>query len=58
VLDGFHATILAYGQTSSGKTYTMEGYDYVSNEEGVPIPDIKRGGNLGITPRSIKLLFD
>jgi len=28
----------------------MEGYDYVSNEEGVPVPDIKKGGNLGITP--------
>lgn len=36
----------------------MEGYDYVSNEEGVPVADIKRGGNLGITPRCIKFLFD
>jgi hypothetical protein len=58
VVEGFHATILAYGQTSSGKTYTMEGYDYVSNEEGVPVPDVKKGANLGITPRCIKLLFD
>ncbi len=36
----------------------MEGYDYVSNEEGVPIPDVKKGANLGITPRCIKLIFD
>jgi hypothetical protein len=58
VLQGFHATILAYGQTSSGKTYTMEGYDYVTSDEGIPIPDVKRGGNLGMTPRCIKMLFD
>lgn len=36
----------------------MEGYDYVSNEEGVPVPDVKKGANLGITPRCIKMLFD
>ena len=27
ILDGFHGTIMAYGQTSSGKTHTMQGYD-------------------------------
>ena len=36
----------------------MEGYDYVSNEDGVPVPDVKKGANLGITPRCIKMLFD
>ena len=25
VMDGYHASIIAYGQTRSGKTYTMEG---------------------------------
>eukprot|EP00397_Hematodinium_sp_SG-2012_P009447 GEMP01009531.1.p1 GENE.GEMP01009531.1~~GEMP01009531.1.p1 ORF type:complete len:1031 (+),score=265.63 GEMP01009531.1:104-3196(+) len=25
VLDGFHTTVMAYGQTSSGKTYTIDG---------------------------------
>lgn len=25
VMEGFNGTILAYGQTSSGKTHTMEG---------------------------------
>jgi kinesin family protein 3/17 len=28
VLEGYNATILAYGQTGTGKTYTMEGYKY------------------------------
>jgi type II secretory ATPase GspE/PulE/Tfp pilus assembly ATPase PilB-like protein len=28
VIEGYNATIFAYGPTGSGKTYTMEGYDY------------------------------
>lgn len=31
VLEGYNATIIAYGQTGTGKTYTMEGTTY-SNE--------------------------
>jgi kinesin family protein 3/17 len=27
VMNGFNGTILTYGQTSSGKTYTMQGID-------------------------------
>ena len=27
VLEGFNGTIFAYGQTSSGKTHTMQGHD-------------------------------
>jgi len=30
-LDGFNATIFAYGPTGSGKTFTMEGFDYDKN---------------------------
>lgn len=26
--DGYNSTIFAFGQTSAGKTYTMEGYEY------------------------------
>lgn len=26
-MQGFNVTVFAYGQTSSGKTYTMRGYD-------------------------------
>ena len=29
VVNGFHATVFAYGQTGAGKTYTMEGYKYI-----------------------------
>ena len=31
VLEGFNATIFAYGPTGSGKSYTMEGYKYDKN---------------------------
>lgn len=35
VLDGFNATIFAYGQTGTGKTYTMEGSKLDSVEKGI-----------------------
>jgi hypothetical protein len=49
-LDGYNATILAYGQTSSGKTFTMgtglgEGYADSENTRG-------------IVPRAAAALFD
>jgi kinesin family protein 3/17 len=31
-LEGFNATIMAYGQTGTGKTYTMEGFKYNSHD--------------------------
>ncbi|KAF0443114.1 kinesin-domain-containing protein [Gigaspora margarita] len=46
-LEGFNVTILAYGQTSSGKTYTMG----TSNEYS-QLPETK-----GIIPRSMATLF-
>ena len=44
VLSGYNGTIFAYGQTASGKTYTMEGI----------IDDIEKEG---IIPRMIKQVF-
>ncbi|XP_042904436.1 kinesin-1 heavy chain [Parasteatoda tepidariorum] len=44
VLAGFNGTILAYGQTSSGKTYTMEG-------------DVSDNDKLGIIPRVAHDIF-
>ena len=46
VLDGFNGTIFAYGQTSSGKTHTMQG------------PDISDVENQGIIPRMVRTLFN
>lgn len=43
VLEGYNATLMAYGQTGTGKTYTMEGF---TSE-----------GELGIIPRSIEEIF-
>ena len=45
VLDGYNGTVLAYGQTSSGKTHTMQGII------GDPI-------NMGIIPRMIEHVFN
>jgi kinesin family protein 5 len=46
VLEGFNGTVLAYGQTSSGKTHTMQG------------PDIYDIELQGIIPRMVKTVFD
>lgn len=46
VLEGFNGTIFAYGQTASGKTYTMQGSS---------IDDIN---HKGIVPRMIKTVFN
>ena len=35
VVNGYHATLFAYGQTGAGKTYTMEGYKYIQNNKGL-----------------------
>lgn len=45
VMQGFNGTVFAYGQTSSGKTYTMTGYDL--ND-----PEL-----MGIIPRMITTVF-
>ena len=45
VLDGYNGTVLAYGQTSSGKTYTMQGE--MASEE-----------TQGIIPRMISHVFN
>lgn len=43
-MEGYNGTIFAYGQTGTGKTFTMEGVD---------TPELK-----GITPRSIEHIFN
>ncbi|CEP15184.1 hypothetical protein [Parasitella parasitica] len=46
-IDGYNVTILAYGQTSSGKTYTM----------GTAIDDHSDPDQEGIIPRAMSALF-
>ena len=43
-LDGINQTVFAYGQTSSGKTFTMRGYPHKNQ--------------LGLIPLSVREIFD
>lgn len=45
-LEGYNATVFAYGQTGAGKTYTMQGSDIMDSEHA------------GIIPRTAKALFE
>jgi kinesin family protein 11 len=45
VLSGVESTVFAYGQTGTGKTYTMEG-------------DISCDDNKGVIPRAVQAIFD
>ncbi|KAJ6490639.1 hypothetical protein C8R47DRAFT_454318 [Mycena vitilis] len=49
-VEGFNCTILAYGQTSSGKTHTMTGYDLDAD------PSDPNNG-MGIIPRAVSTIF-
>ena len=46
VLEGYNSTVIAYGQTGTGKTHTMEGFKY-------NVGDPQRG----IIPRSMEEIF-
>lgn len=46
VLEGYNSTIFAYGQTGTGKTFTMEGFTYDCSDP-----------NRGLIPRSIEEIF-
>lgn len=50
VLEGYNCTIFAYGQTGTGKTYTMEGGARKKNGE---FPS-----DAGVIPRSVRRIFD
>eukprot|EP00798_Chlamydomonas_sp_ICE-L_P027766 gene27766-7406_t len=52
VMDGFNCTIFAYGQTGTGKTYTMEGGPRQSNDGR------KLSAEAGVIPRAIRQIFD
>ena len=46
VIEGFNGTIFAYGQTSSGKTHTMQG------------PNIEDFEMQGVIPRMVRTVFN
>lgn len=52
VMDGFNCTIFAYGQTGTGKTYTMEGGPRESDDGR------RLSAQAGVIPRSIRQVFD
>lgn len=62
-MEGMNSTILAYGQTASGKSYTMgtdrsfedqDEYDDDRNNSG----DEENQDRLGITPRAVTAIFE
>uniref|UniRef100_A0A7N0UAG1 Kinesin motor domain-containing protein n=1 Tax=Kalanchoe fedtschenkoi TaxID=63787 RepID=A0A7N0UAG1_KALFE len=50
VLEGYNCTIFAYGQTGTGKTYTMEGE---SKKKNGSMPS-----EAGVIPRAVQQIFD
>ncbi|PON72836.1 Kinesin-like protein [Parasponia andersonii] len=50
VLEGFNCTVFAYGQTGTGKTYTMEGG---MKNKGGDLP-----AEAGVIPRAVRQIFD
>ncbi|TMW95748.1 hypothetical protein EJD97_008397 [Solanum chilense] len=54
VLEGFNCTIFAYGQTGTGKTYTMEGE--CKRSKSGPNGELPQGA--GVIPRAVKQIFD
>ncbi|KAK9075819.1 hypothetical protein SSX86_004148 [Deinandra increscens subsp. villosa] len=54
VLEGFNCTIFAYGQTGTGKTYTMEG-ECKRAKSG---PNGELPSEAGVIPRAVKQIFD
>lgn len=47
LIEGYNSTIFAYGQTGTGKTFTMEGFAYKQSDQ-----------MRGIIPRSIEDIFN
>ncbi|OMO68330.1 hypothetical protein COLO4_29695 [Corchorus olitorius] len=54
VLEGFNCTIFAYGQTGTGKTYTMEG----ECKKAKMGPNGELPPEAGVIARSVKQIFD
>jgi len=64
VKEGFNCTVLAYGQTGTGKTFTIEG-DYLQNISKSPLTELNINFNqqqlpnkAGLVPRAFFKLFN
>jgi len=55
VLKGYNGTIFAYGQTGTGKTYTMQGPFYSQEDPNIAI--YSKEQYLGLIPRIISYIF-
>ncbi|KVH99960.1 Kinesin, motor domain-containing protein [Cynara cardunculus var. scolymus] len=53
VLEGFNCTVFAYGQTGTGKTYTMEGGMRNKIFQSGELP-----AEAGVIPRAVRQIFD
>ena len=56
-LEGYSATVFAYGQTGAGKTYTMSGVEERIGST-IAVPDAAMDPSSGLIPRALKYLFD
>jgi len=59
VIEGFNGTCISYGQTSSGKTYTMEGFTYSKTKRGIYAPHFTNtfSAQYGLSMRAIYSIF-
>lgn len=55
IISGYNCTIFAYGQTGTGKTYTMAGGSETNVTEATSWKEEKHAG---IIPRTLSYLFD
>jgi kinesin family protein 3/17 len=57
VLMGFNGTVFAYGQTGTGKTYTMEGTTTTTTMTGGANDDGQLAEHRGVIPNAIEHIF-